>query len=268
MRLRAVALAALLLVGGEALAAPAEVGAELARIVRLPAAERFAAQAALAARGAEVVAPLGLLARERTLSDDQAQVALFVLGEMGSLEACAALPDEAALDRRSAAVGLAAAVARARCGGTAALQLRLGSVDARVRAKAAVALGIAGQSASLVQVVAASSDPANAGYVTFWALARGLMGDGSVAAVLEVLERQPATARLAWLARMRSSPLGPAVDWQPDWLAESDPMTGEALVREYLRRCEEVPPAVAAAASAKWPRLAPALAKGCGAGSP
>lgn len=268
MRLRAVVLAALLLMGGRAFAGPAEVASELARIVGLPAAERVSAQAALAARGAGVVSTLGLLAQERTLADEQAQVAMFVLGEIGSLEACAALPNEAALDRRSAAVGLAAAVARARCGSSAALQLRLDSVDARVRAKAAVTLGIVGYAGSLVKVVAASSDPVNGGYVTFWALARGLMGDGSVASVLEVLERQPATARLAWLARMRSSPLGPAEEWQPNWLEESDPMTGEALVREYLRRCEVLAPEVRAAASAKWPRLAPALAKGCGVGSP
>jgi hypothetical protein len=268
MRLRALVLAALLLVGGEAFAGPAEVGSELARIVGLPAAERVAAQAALAARGAEVVATLGLLARERALSDEQAQVAMFVLGEMGSLEACAALPNEALLDRRSAAVGLAAAVARARCGSSSALQLRLDSVDARVRAKAAVALGILGRSELLVPVVAASSDPANAGYATFWALARGLMGDGSVSGVVEVLERQPATARLGWLARMRSSPLGPAEDWQPGWLEEADPLTGEALVGEYLRRCEAMPEAAAKAAALKWPRLAPRLAQGCGAASP
>lgn len=257
----------LLLAGREAGAAESLTG-ELVRIAGLPAAERAAAQAALVARGSEVVAPLTVAAADRALGDEPAQIALAALGEVGGSEACAGIPNEAALEGRSAAVGLAAAVARLRCGSTASLQLRLGSVDARVRAKAAVTLGIVGHTGSLVQVVAASSDPANGGYVTFWALARGLMGDGSVASVLEVLERQPATAPLAWLARMRSSPLGPAVDWQPDWLAESDPMTGEALVREYLRRCEVMAPEVRAAASAKWPRLAPALQKGCGAGSP
>ena len=247
---------------------PAAVGARLRELASMPEGQRLAGQRALAAHGGEVVAALSLAASDRALADEVTQVALVVLGEVGSAEACAGLPNEAALTGRSAAIGLAAAVARARCGSVSALQLRLGSVDARVRAKAAVALGILGRSELLVPVVAASSDPANAGYATFWALARGLMGDGSVSSVVEVLERQPATARLGWLARMRSSPLGPALDWQPGWLEESDPLTGEALVVEYLRRCEAVPEAVAAAAVLKWPRLAARLAQGCGAASP
>ena len=247
---------------------PAAVGARLRELASMPEGQRLAGQRALAAQGGEVVAALALAASDRALADEVTQVALVVLGEVGSAEACAGLPNEAALTGRSAAIGLAAAVARARCGSVSALQLRLGSVDARVRAKAAVALGILGRSELLVPVVAASSDPANAGYATFWALARGLMGDGSVSSVVEVLERQPATARLGWLARMRSSPLGPALDWQPGWLEEADPLTGEALVGEYLRRCEVMPEAAARAAAQKWPRLAPRLAQGCGAASP
>ena len=259
-----------LLVGpvGSRATEPAAVGARLRELASMPEAKRVAGQRALAAEGAEVVAALALAASDRALADEVTQVALVVLGEVGSAEACAGLPNEAALTGRSAAIGLAAAVARARCGSVSALQLRLGSVDARVRAKAAVALGILGRSELLVPVVAASSDPANAGYATFWALARGLMGDGSVSSVVEVLERQPATARLGWLARMRSSPLGPALDWQPGWLEEADPLTGEALVGEYLRRCEVMPEAAARAAAQKWPRLAPRLAQGCGAASP
>ncbi len=265
--------AALLFVlfGNLALASAAEpepVVARLRELAAMPERERLAGQHVLAARGGEVVAALALAAGDRNLADEVTQVALVVLGEVGSAEACAGLPNEAALTGRSAAIGLAAAVARARCGSVSALELRLQSVDARVRAKAAVALGILGRSELLVPVVAASSDPVNAGYVTFWALARGLMGDGSVSSVVEVLERQPATARLGWLARMRSSPLGPSLDWQPGWLEESDPLTGEALVGEYLRRCEAMPAAAAKAAALKWPRLALRLAKGCGAVSP
>ncbi len=254
--------------GSAASAESVAVGARLRELASMPEAQRVAGQRALAAQGAEVVAALALAAADRALADEVTQVALVVLGEVGSAEACAGLPNEAALEGRSAAIGLAAAVARARCGSVSALQLRLGSVDARVRAKAAVALGILGRSELLVPVVAASSDPANAGYATFWALARGLMGDGSVSSVVEVLERQPATARLGWLARMRSSPLGPALDWQAGWLEESDPLTGEALVGEYLRRCEAMPEAAVKAAALKWPRLAPRLAQGCGAASP
>jgi hypothetical protein len=249
-------------------AEPLDVAARLRELAAMPEAQRVAGQRALAEQGGEVVAALASAAADRRLADEVTQVALVVLGEVGSAEACAGLPNEAALEGRSAAIGLAAAVARARCGSSSALQLRLGSVDARVRAKAAVALGILGRSELLVPVVAASSDPANAGYATFWALARGLMGDGSVSGVVEVLERQPATARLGWLARMRSSPLGPAEDWQPGWLEEADPLTGEALVGEYLRRCEAMPEAAAKAAELKWPRLAPRLARGCGAASP
>jgi hypothetical protein len=254
--------------GSAASAESVAVGARLRELASMPERERLVGQQSLAAGGDRVVAALAAAAADRSLADEVTQVALVVLGEVGSAEACAGLPNEAALAGRSAAIGLAAAVARARCGSVSALQLRLGSVDARVRAKAAVALGILGRSELLVPVVAASSDPANAGYATFWALARGLMGDGSVSSVVEVLERQPATARLGWLARMRSSPLGPAPDWQPSWLEEADPLTGEALVGEYLRRCEAMPEAAAKAAAQKWPRLAPRLAQGCGAALP
>jgi hypothetical protein len=254
--------------GSAASAESVAVGARLRELASMPERERLVGQQSLAAGGDRVVAALAAAAADRSLADEVTQVALVVLGEVGSAEACAGLPNEAALAGRSAAIGLAAAVARARCGSVSALQLRLGSVDARVRAKAAVALGILGRSELLVPVVAASSDPANAGYATFWALARGLMGDGSVSSVVEVLERQPATARLGWLARMRSSPLGPAPDWQPSWLEEADPLTGEALVAEYLRRCEAMPEAAAKAAAQKWPRLAPRLAQGCGAALP
>lgn len=244
------------------------MGARLRELASMPERERLAGQRALAAGGGEVVSALAAAAADRSLSDEVTQVALVVLGEVGSAEACAGLPSEVALAGRSAAIGLAAAVARARCGSVSALELRLGSVDARVRAKAAVALGILGRSELLVRVVAASSDPVNAGYVTFWALARGLMGDGSVSSVVEVLERQPSTSRLGWLARMRSSPLGPAPAWQPGWLDEADPLTGEALVGEYLRRCEAMPEEVAKAAALRWPRLAGRLAQGCGVASP
>lgn len=257
-----------LFVAAPSFAAPRSFSGELSRIVSLPERERLAAQSALAKRGDEVLSPLAAAAQDRTLPEAESQVVMFVLGEMGSSGACAALPDERSLEGRSAAIGLAAAVARGRCGSTAALQLRLGSVDPRVRAKAAVTLGLLGAKEALVQVVAASSDPVNRDFVTFWALARGLMGDGSVSDVVEVLERQPATARLAWLARMRSAPLGVSVPWDGAWLQEADPIIGEALVGEFLRRCTTVAPDVRQAAAARWPRLAPAFAKGCAVAPP
>ena len=106
MRRALVAALVALSLGTDAEAAPLSFAGELSRIVSLPERERMAAQVALARRGEEVLAPLAAAAKDRTLPEAESQVVMFVLGEMGRTESCAALPDERDLEGRRCAGAL------------------------------------------------------------------------------------------------------------------------------------------------------------------